>query len=107
LTFALRVWETKHGWRFAPSDLYHSWPAAAAAVKRVYRRGLDPIVELVPCVDVLGNVLPLIPAGDHHWESVNRAWTVGRVDGDTVWCDVPGWLADFDKKHELTTEANT
>ena len=96
ITYALRIWEVRGISGDAPGCLYETWPAAADAIKRAYHRGLRPVVELVPCVNVLGRILPLILAGGGlHWSSMNRAWTVGGVDDDGgVRCEVPGWMQD-------------
>jgi hypothetical protein len=87
LTFALRVWRVDVD--RATSQLCRSWPDAARAVLDIYRAGLGPVVELVPCVEAMGFAVPLVSAAGMPWHSSERLTTRGRVEGDCVFCEAP------------------
>ena len=96
ITYALRIWEVRYtGQVDVKSTVHLHWAEAAWAIASLVTRQLHPIVELVPCVDVLGRLVPLTGSISPSWSSSQRAWTVGVVDDDGgVRCEVPGWMQD-------------
>ena len=93
ISYMLRVWGVR-GSNAAWSSTYTDWGHAADQIRYlVADRGLDAVVEMVPCINVLGRPVPITGASGDHWSSSSRAWTRGLLDEDGgVRCEPPVWM---------------